>query len=65
MRHNLNPQAIKSEIINIKNIEKYNAIKSDNLSRHLTKWHGIEPLGQNGTEIRDNVVAEYIDQMSL
>ena len=50
-----NPVAFKSEILLIHNIEKYNAVKSNKLEKHMIKWHNVNV--QTDTDI---VFSDYI-----
>ena len=44
-------------------IEKYNAIKFGKLKKYKLKWHNVSIANMEQNEIRDQYIADYIDQM--
>ena len=54
------------EILQTKNIEKYNAIKDNKLNKHEKKWHNIIlDLAENNVFLGDRFIKDYIDNIEI
>ena len=51
----------------MRRIEKYNAVKSGNLDKHIAKWYNVNMRNNTSVDeiIQDDFVSDYIERIDI
>ena len=60
-----NIDAFKNELYQLRNIEKYNAIKADKLHKHMKKWQNVSLNPSVGNVISYQFINDSIENISI
>ena len=63
MNKNLSINDIKMIVLNLENIEKFNAVKNSKLQKHEQKWYPERTRTQQEQNFQFNYVHEYISKL--
>ena len=62
LQSNLNILVFKALVKQIRNVEKFNAMRNDKMDKFAFKWEGVTNNRENNS---NDVVMEYLQEMSL